>query len=86
MVAVVGEVPTPRGPHAGLRREVIDLIGALEQRREVQILQASLDKAKASVLAQDGDVLLLHRSRVVVGEAVDPDDLGTIREEALRDV
>ena len=57
---------------------------AVEQRRQIRVLDPRLDEAKALAPGVVGEVGLLDRPRIVVGEAVDADHLARRDRAALR--
>ena len=83
---VVVEALAPAPPHAGLRGEVEDDLHALQRRIEVGGGQIELQQREAPRAAQTGEVRLLERARIIVGEAVDPDHLVLQLDQALREV
>src|SRR5262249_24564872 len=58
-----------------------DVRAIREQRREIGVLDARLEKPEPAARKQAAQVALLHRPRIVVGEAVDPDDLDAVGDE-----
>src|SRR5512142_2471989 len=60
-----------------------DVRAVREQRGQVRLLDRRLDETEPWLAAERGDVALLHRARVVVGEGVEADDVGPVGDEAL---
>src|SRR6185369_15706859 len=83
VVAVDPEVFAPARAHARLGGLVEDPVDAADQRAEVGIDEALLDEAKAGVLREARKVSLLELARVVIEEAVDPDDVMPAGHELL---
>ena len=69
----------------GLRGEVIDVVGPLQQGRERRVLKPLLHEPEARARPERREVRFLDRPRVVVGEAVDARDLVAVRQEARRE-
>ena len=55
----------------------------LQQRRQVGVLDARLDEPEARMGERPREIALLDRPRVVVGEAIDADDVGAVGEQPL---
>ena len=83
---VDGEIAAPAPPHSRLRRQVEDPVHAVQQPAEGRILDAGFDEGEAGVCEQPCQVRFLERPRVVVGEAVDADHLGALREQPISQV
>ena len=79
VVGVDAEVASPALAHARLRREMKHVRLALQQRRQIGVLDAALDEPEALPAGIDGEVALLDLARVVVGEAVEACDLARHR-------
>src|SRR5207253_4812247 len=54
-----------------------------EDRAEVGVLEPRLDEAKSWLAPKDGQVPLLDRPRIVVGEAIEADDIRAVGAESF---
>ena len=78
------EVRAPALPDAGLRRQVEHVRAIGQQRREIGIANRRFDEAEARLAAKAGEVPFLDGSRVVIGEAVEPDDVCAVGNAVAR--
>ena len=80
------EALAPARPHAGLGREVEYDLDAVEVGREIGRREVDLGEREAGLATQLREVSLLQRARIVVGEAIDPEDVVLQIDQALREV
>ena len=78
-----GEIASPALAHAGLGRQVEDVRAIGEQVAEIGVLDAAPRRTGSAGRPCRPEVPLLDRPRVVVGEAVDADDVGAVAEQPL---
>src|SRR4029453_18062079 len=80
------KIVTPALPNTGLGSEVKDMRPSVEERREIGRPQGLLDEPKSRTADKPGEISLLHRSRVIVREAIDRDDVGAVRQQTFAQV
>ncbi len=80
------ELVSPAGSHPGLARQVVDHTRAFERRGEVGAHQVELFEGEIPMARRHLEVLLLASAPVVVGEAVDADDLVAVGKQPLAQV
>src|ERR1041384_597932 len=84
VLQVCVEAVSEASAHACLRGKVVDALGPLEKLGEGARGKVEFPQLETRVLAQGGDVSLLDRPGVEVGEAVDPGHFGARLEPAPR--
>src|ERR1051325_1516016 len=57
--------------------------GVSQERGQIRVLNARFDERELRVPEQRAEIPLLRRARIVIGEAVDADDLVAVGKEAL---
>jgi len=70
---VDAKIAAPAFPHARLRGKMKDVRAIGEERGEIGLLDARFDQREARVAHERDEVAFLHRTRVVVREAIEAD-------------
>ena len=83
---VVIELVSPARPDARLPGQVVHDVGAFQGGGEVGVDQVELFEREVAVTPSHLEVLLLAGAPVVVGEAVDADDVMTVGQKPLAEV
>ena len=82
----LAELCSPALAHTRLRGQMEDVCDTTQQRFEVGILDPSLDEPEPTTSVVDVKVRFLDVARVVVSEAVEPDDLRALIQQRRREV
>ena len=77
--------PQP-GPNTCLRCLVESNVYAIHEIVKGQIVEISLDQGEEAMVAHEIEIALFVRSRIVIGEGIDTDDLMMVTKQAIANV